>query len=403
MPDRKPTPGFKNLSSIAKLRVLHITAGNIFGGIERTLETIVLHPEACPQAGHEIALCYWSRFASEIEAAGVPLHTLGEAHIRYPWTIVRGRMALKKIIRDRRIELLVTHASWGHAMFASVAKRLGVPVVFWIHDLFTNETWLEKWAARTVPDALIFNSRFTRDNSRFPREDIPTAVIYNPVRHQTVVGGREYADREATRLELGAKHNDCVISQIARIDRYKGHRLLLSALALLRTNDQWVCWVVGAATAPPNRRLLDELLEYGRTLGISERVHFLGERNDISHIMAASDIMVHPNLLPEPFGNVIIEALWHGLPVVAVNMAGPAEILAPNYGILVRPDDPGALAASIGQLIANPASAAELRARGPQRARELCDPVTQTGKLCSFLETVAKTGSRATPPTLGRA
>ncbi len=338
-------------------------------------------------------MCYTTRFALAIEATGIPLHHLGETRTRKPWTIARARKALNNVMRARRIDALVTHAPWSHAMFAPVAKSLGIPVILWLHAPFTGGMWLERWAERTPPDGLLFNSRFTRDISRLPQWAVPAEVIYYPVRHQTLPGGGEYLDRMATRAELGVSHDDCVISQVARIDKYKGHRLLLSALALLPLDCKWVYWIIGAPSSPHEKQLLDQLIRYTYTLGISERVRFLGERTDIPHILAASDVAVHPNVEPEAFGIAVIEELLHGLPVVATALGGPAEILAPSYGVLVPAHDPPGLAAAIERLMSDPNSTAKFREIGPNRARELCDPATQLDKFCSFFEEIAKVGT----------
>ena len=377
--------------------MLHITAGNIYGGIERTLETVALESDACSRMKSEIAVCYRGRFASEIEAAGLPVHYLGETRARKPWTVMRARQALDRVIQDRKIDVIVTHASWPHAMFAPVGKRRGIPVVLWLHAAFRGKTWLERWAARTSADAVIFNSRFTGSKSQLPSWQIPTKVIYNPVRHQTVSDGQERVDRITTRRELGVGVDDFVIAHIARIENLKGHALLLSALALLPAESQWVCWVVGASASLEGDQLLKELKESAQMLGISDRIRFLGERSDIAHILAASDALVQPNIEPDAFGNAVIEALWHRLPVIATDMGGPAEILASDYGVLVPPADPVALSAAIGKLISSPTSMDELRERGPRRAFELCDPAIQLNKLCSFFEDVVRHRSGSTP------
>lgn len=336
----------------------------------------------------EIGVCYGGRFASAIETTSTPLHYLGKARVRNPRTILRVRRELIRVIRERRIELLVTHTSWSHAIFATVAKSMGIPVVFWVHDLFTGWHWLQEWAKRTPPDGLILNSEFTNRESHLPRWNIPREMIYNPVRTQEMSHHRDRTIRRALLTSLGTGKETYVISQIGRIDAYKGHRLLLSALSLLPRDLNWVCWIIGAPSSAANKRLWNELQRSAYSFGIAKRVHFLGERTDIGDLLDASDVVVHPNLKPEPFGNTIIEALLRRLPVIATDMGGAAEILAPKYGILVPADNPKALAAAIASLIKDPTLAASFGDHGPERALELCDPVIQVRKYCSFFERI---------------
>jgi glycosyltransferase involved in cell wall biosynthesis len=73
---------------------------------------------------------------------------------------------------------------------------------------------------------------------------------------------------------------------------------------------------------------------------------------------------VAASVLPEPFGNVIVEAMARGLPVVAPAEGGPAEILTDGVdGVLVPPRDPAAIAAAILGLLESPATAAALADR----------------------------------------
>ncbi|MBH8555954.1 glycosyltransferase family 4 protein [Nostocaceae cyanobacterium CENA357] len=72
------------------------------------------------------------------------------------------------------------------------------------------------------------------------------------------------------------------------------------------------------------------------SLGLSDRVHFLGYRRDIAEIMRASDLFVFPSRY-EPFGLVVIEAMASGLPVITATTTGAADIVTPACGI-VLPD-----------------------------------------------------------------
>lgn len=370
------------------MRVLHLTAGNIYGGVERTLETIALHNGATGRIESEFALCYRGRIGKNLESVGATLHYLGEARTSRPWTVLRARSALKAVLRERKIDLVVTHASWPHAIFSDVAKSCRVPVVLWLHAAFTGKQWLERWAARSKPDAIICNSEYTRSSSRLPFQNLRMEVIYNAVRHQAILTSDRRPDPLITRRQLGVNSGELVVTQIARIERLKGHRLLLSSLALLPPEVRWVCWIAGGPGTHRDAQLLGSLKERATSLGIGERVRFLGERSDVDHLLAASDVFCMPNVEPDSFGNSVIEALYHGVPVVATEMGGPAEILAGGNGVLVPPNDPQAMANAIARFAIDPAAAAVFRMRGPARALELCDVRIQLMKFADFFESV---------------
>ena len=73
------------------------------------------------------------------------------------------------------------------------------------------------------------------------------------------------------------------------------------------------------------------------SLGIADRVRFVGQRADVPQLMAAADIFCQPTRAPEPFGLVFVEALSQSLPVVTFAMGGPAEIVDETCGVLLPP------------------------------------------------------------------
>jgi glycosyltransferase involved in cell wall biosynthesis len=109
-------------------------------------------------------------------------------------------------------------------------------------------------------------------------------------------------------------------------------------------------------------------------LGIAERVHFLGQRNDVAAIMRAADMLIFPSRY-EPFGMVILEALASGLPVIASRAAGASEIFEPGCGIIIEdPDSITELSQAIRRLVDDPA----LRERMGRQGRIVAEKYSWT-------------------------
>jgi glycosyltransferase involved in cell wall biosynthesis len=88
-------------------------------------------------------------------------------------------------------------------------------------------------------------------------------------------------------------------------------------------------------------------LQLADSLGLSDRVHFLGLRHDVPQLMRAVDFLVFPSRY-EPFGLVVIEAMACGLPVITAKTTGAAELVTPESGIVIAdPDDAEALAQAL--------------------------------------------------------
>jgi glycosyltransferase involved in cell wall biosynthesis len=191
------------------------------------------------------------------------------------------------------------------------------------------------------------------------------------------------------RQEFDTPPKALVITQVSRMERWKGQLVHLAALAKLREVPNWIAWFVGGGHNTDEVAYAAELKAVASDLGIVDRVRFVGERPEVEKILAASDIFCQPNVEPEPFGIAFIEALQAGLPVVASASGGALEIIDSSCGILVPAGRPEPVADALRQLISNSELRGRLGAAGPARARQLTDPAAQMSVLAASLEAVS--------------
>ena len=108
-----------------------------------------------------------------------------------------------------------------------------------------------------------------------------------------------------------------------------------------------------------------------RRLGISDRVVFRGFREDVWAELSLIHLLVHCSLIPEPFGQVVVEGMAAGVPVIAADAGGPAEIITHNVnGMLTAPGDVVALAAAMGRIRDDTSLRRTLVSGGLARAEE---------------------------------
>jgi glycosyltransferase involved in cell wall biosynthesis len=377
-----------------RVRILHLNAGNLYGGVESFLATLANSRELCPGMEPHFAFCYQGRSSREIQASGAAVHLLGPARISRPWTVWRARRRLRKLLRAERFDLVVCHMEWTLAVFGSVLRAAGHQVTLWVHGFQAERHWLEQLARRKHPDLVIANSRFTAAEvpARYP--NTPVSVIYCTV---APPADREQLQdwRRAVRAARGADENATVILQVGRLEPWKGHRATLQALSQLKTTRPWACWIAGGPQNAEQQQYLAGLREMANQLGIANRVRFLGQSSEVPRLMAAADIFCQPNQGPEPFGLVFVEALWAGLPVVTSALGGALEIVDESCGRLVKPGDSGELAEALDALIGSSSLRARLAASGPERARILCDPAAQMQKLRELILAETHAGVKA--------
>jgi len=146
-----------------------------------------------------------------------------------------------------------------------------------------------------------------------------------------------------------------LVLALGRLHPNKGFDVLLVAVAKLPALHLWLAGEGDLDAA---------LRQQASALGIADRVHFLGWRDDVPALLAAADMLVCPSR-SEPLGNTIIEAWAARLPVVAAAAAGPSELITDEEtGLLVPVDDADALAAAMARLACDSFLRARLAAAG---------------------------------------
>jgi glycosyltransferase involved in cell wall biosynthesis len=191
--------------------------------------------------------------------------------------------------------------------------------------------------------------------------------IYNGIDLAAVLEQSTAADWETpVQVSSNTVHPAPLLRVVAlgRLAPAKGFETLIEAAQLL--NDPRVIFdIVGEG---PDESALQKQID--RTRSRSE-VRLLGHRNNPFPLVARGNVFVLTSIR-ESFGNVLIEALALGLPVIATNCPyGPAEILEHGeYGVLVPVGDAVALAEALRKLLADEAARANFAFKGPQRAAD---------------------------------
>lgn len=170
--------------------------------------------------------------------------------------------------------------------------------------------------------------------------------------------------------------------------RYKGHDVLIQALAELRTRVPDVEWVV--IGEGPLRGTLEES---ARSAGLAGTVRFLGAVSDEQRDawLRRASVLAMPSRLPgEGFGIVYLEANAYGKPVLAGNVAGPLDAVSDGVsGLAVDPTDAKAVADALLRLLLDRDLAARLGREGAARARDFAWPTIATRVEAVLLGTAA--------------
>jgi glycosyltransferase involved in cell wall biosynthesis len=375
--------GSANSTRHAMPGYLHLCSGNLYGGVESFLTTLARNQRVNPAGEHEFAVCFHGRLETELRQAGSTVHFLGSPRLSRPWSWLGPRQELRRILDERKPAAVISHSTWTQVILGGAVARKSLPLVAWVHGVDHGNRLLRFLASRIRPSLLILNSRFTDDSSSTWYPGVLRRILHCPVESPADDRSLRAAKRQA--MEVGEE--TVVITMVARMEWWKGHRCLVQALARIKGDPRWQCWLVGGAQREEERDYLKGLESLVSDCGLANRVRILGDRTDVRELLAASDVFCQPNLAPEPFGIVFIEALYARLPVVSSAIGGAKEIVDATCGILVPPNDAAALANALHELINNPSRRHELGIHGPQRGAALCNPEQQIAALNRILQT----------------
>jgi len=274
----------------------------------------------------------------------VPVQNLALRGALRPRTFEALR-ALVDRIREDRVRLVHGFLQHGNVVAALAARSASVRYLTSVRNLELSKRpagiLLGRWAHASA-FAVTFNSRHVRDLVSH-RESIPrakTRIIGNGVR--PAPDDPVARERARSLWPVGASPRLlCPASLLPK----KGHRYLLEALSLAVKEIPSIHLVM--AGEGPERSALESR---AREMGLAGSVRFAGYREDVRHLMSASDMVVLSSL-EEGLPNVLLEAMAAGIPQVATSVGGTPEAVDEGVtGYLVPPRDPVLLAERIVRL-----------------------------------------------------
>ena len=283
------------------------------------------------------------------------------------WQVSVYTLRLRRRLRSLRPDLVHTN-SLKSALYGGVGARLaGIPVVWHLHDRIADDylppatVQLVRLLSRFLPSTIIANSRSTLDT--LPRRRLShrrDAVISSPVALSDV------QPRRPGSQSGGA----VVVGMVGRLAPWKGQDVFVRAFAQAFSAGAVRGRIVGDALFGEDEYAAS-LRDLVQTLGLSEQMTFVGFREDIFSEYAGMDILVHASVVPEPFGQVVLEGMAAGVAVIAAAAGGPLETISHEVdGLLVEPGNVAALAAAMRLLVDDEALRHRLQSAGPQKAAQ---------------------------------
>ena len=356
------------------IRILHVINGLSIGGAEMMLYKLLSRTSRERFEPVVISLMGQGALGARIEALGVPVHAMGmKPGMPTPgatWRLIR----LVRRLKPDLIQGWMYHGNLA-ALLAGTFAPGPVPVLWNIRrSLYSLDhdkpltAIITKLGARLsgLPVKILYNSKVGAIQHRdFGYRPDKTLVIPNGFDTELFVPSTEA--RGSVRLELDLAENTVLIGLIGSYSPRKDHTNFLRAAALLLKSRPDIHFILSGRGVAWENQALGELV---RSLGITERVHLLGERHDIPRLTAALDIASSSSAFDEGFPNVVGEAMSCGVPCVVTDVGDSAWIVE-ETGLVVPPRNSEALCTAWLELIEmGTAARRNLGMRARQRIKE---------------------------------
>ncbi|MCA9074186.1 MAG: glycosyltransferase [Planctomycetaceae bacterium] len=334
------------------------------GGAERALVRIVSGLDRDRWSPHVYCLAERGPLADDLDAANVPVTCLNVRSNRDVGVIGR----LTRALREFQPELLQTFMFHGNLVGRIAAWWAGVPhVVAGVRVVEPDMRWrmrLDRWTNRLV-DHTVCVSRAVADaylDLGYGEDQL--TVVPNGVDFE------RFANAEPADLTtFGIPRNSHTIISVGRLHPQKGFDRLIDAFADVTAratvDEPFHLMIVGEG---PERQMLESQID---RLGLNAHVHLIGRQPETAPLLRATDLFVLSSRW-EGMPNVLLEAMAAGLPCVATNVEGVAELITDEKtGLCVSVDGTDELlSAAIERLITNTTFAGEIATSGQARVRE---------------------------------
>ena len=281
--------------------------------------------------------------------------------------------------RLRRLRPDLVHAnSLKSSLYGGLAARAaGVPLVIHLRDRLASD-YLPPPALRVAQGAIRYFASGLITNSTSTLE----TVWRRPTHFAVVPSGIPSSWCTRPTPDRSGRGGPLRIGMVGRIAPWKGQHVFLAAFAEVFPDDGAEAAIIGSALfgEEPYEQELGRLV---KDLGITSRVRFSGFSDDVWEELSMLDVLVHASTVPEPFGQVVLEGMAAGLPVVAARAGGPAELITDGIdGLLFTPGHSDELATTLRVLAEDPVRRQELG----QNARQRASSMTLDASAASVLE-----------------
>ena len=331
------------------IKIVHCISDTNFGGAGRVLLNYLAHFNAS-DFSVTVVLPKGSRL---LEYMNSERYTVIEFDGLYDRSYDRGDVkSLKKLFQKLQPDIVHSHG----ALSARIAaKKCGVKIVYTRHSVFDLPKWQTSFWGKKLLGSI--NRRYA-DKIIAVSPAAKTLLTESGTDEQRIVvvfNGVEKIERlpdsmlPAVRQRFQIDENDFVFSIIARLEAVKGHRYLIDAAALLRSQGI-NCKILIAGTGG----MEEQLKEFALQKGVTDMVHFVGFIGNISELLSVTDVQINASYGTEATSMALLEGFSVGIPAIVSDFGGnPYVVSDGNNGLIFKKRSSTALAQAMKKMMSD--------------------------------------------------
>ena len=349
-------------SDTSKSNILYLDSGSGIGGGQRSL-LLLLKLLDKERFTPFVGCLDDSTFAAEVEktaASIVPL-SLPAAHNKIDkvkrftfsdlledFRQIRVIFQLHRAVKRHAIDLI--HAnSLSVALLGGVVARLHrIPIL--MHKRYaTSYGVLDRLCEKLLQRVILVSEATRWDFASAAKQ----TLIYNGVDLDAFQASSEEVETFRNALFRDGTQPDALVGVVTRITPEKGIHFLVRAMHELKGEVDVRLLIVGGPYFQKDVEYMETLKQEAADLGVEDSVIFTGFLSETRIVTSLLDIVLVPSIIPEACPRTIIEAMAVGKPVIATPLGGSKELVTPEMGLLVPPEDASAVAEAIATLVSD--------------------------------------------------
>ena len=310
--------------------------------------------------------------------------------------LFRDYFKAKKILKRelKGVEISCVQSNTLATMFGAFYGVFHKPKhIVHVHEIMDRPkiaSFFFKTVLQLFSNHIVYNSIATEEfyNGMSRKIEKKSTLILNGVdRNEAAISEEQKAEIRKDLFQ--AKDDQFLIGLIGRINRLKGHHLLLEAFQEI--SDKYpkakLCFV---GSTPPNQEFyLTNLQDEVENLGLAEKVSFVDFQDNVYAVLESLDLVIVPSTEPESFGLIVVEAMLSKRAVIGSDIGGISTIIDHNEtGILFPPNDKLALATAISELMEDSEKKKNIEVKAFQRAVDVYSTAAMYKKFNQLYDTV---------------